>query len=247
MAAAASRPSPEPDRQLQPVMLMSPWTRLTADKAHSFYRVPREQAAADGHEFYGVGHDPRDGDGPWPLLALLRRRDQPAVVTVQIYTLEAEERSAAAFDPLARPCGYLSLDREALAGLVGILEACAVQLTPSSSGARPMFRKIADSELGHFGLRPEWFPEAGEQHYSQVRDPLAEAGEAASETILILSPGHPGALSRLYFKIAQFPRHALGHPSFDVLDHSLARIHLDRDGAREVARLLEAQLEGLAG
>jgi hypothetical protein len=228
-------------------MLMSPWTRLTADEAHSFYRVPWEQAAAAGHDFYGVGRDPRDADGPWPLLALLRRSDLPAVVTVQIYTIEAEERSAAAFDPLARPCGYLSLDREALAGLVSILEACAVQLNTSSRAARQMFRRIADSELQDFGLRPEWTPEAGDQHYSQVRDPLAGPGERVSDTILILSAGRPGPRSRLYFKIARFPRHALGRPGFDVLDHSLARIHLDCDGALELARLLEAQLEGMAG
>lgn len=227
-------------------MLMSTWTRLSAGEAHSFYRVPLEQAAADGHEFYGLARDPRDADGPWPLLALLRRRDQPAVVTLQIYTLEAEERSAAGLDPLARPCGYLSLDRDALAGLVSILEACAVQLTPSASGARAMFRRIADSELGHFGLRPDWFPDSGDQHYSQVRDPLAEPGEGSSETILILSAERPGPPSRLYFKIARFPRHALGRPGFDVLDHSLARIHLDRDGAQELARLLEGQLEGTA-
>ncbi len=228
-------------------MRLSPWRRLTAGEAHSFYRVSREQAAADGHEFYGLARDPRDADGPWPLVALLRRSDQPALVTLQIYTLEAEERSAAGFDPLARPCGSLSLDREAQAGLVGILEACAVQLPPSAGGARAMFRRIADPELVHFGLHPESFPDAGDQHYSQDRDPLAEPGEGSSETILILSAGRPGPSSRLYFKIAHFPRHALGRPGFDVLDHSLAQVHLDRDGARELARLLEGQLEGTAG
>lgn len=46
---------------------------------------------------------------------------------------------------------------------------------------------------------------------------------------------------------SHFPRHALERPDFDVLDDSLARIHLDRDGTRELARLLEAQLEGMAG
>jgi hypothetical protein len=228
-------------------MFMSTWTRLSADNAHAFYRVPREQAAADGNEFFGIGRDPRDADSPRPLVALLRHRDRPATVTVQIYTIEAEEMSAAAFNPLARPCGYLSLDREALAGLVSILEACAGHLTPSSSGTCQMFRKLADAELERFGLRPAWPADAGDQHYAQVRDPLAEPGERASETVLILSAGSPGPRSRLYFKIAHFPRHALERPDFDALDDCLARIHLDRDGTRELARLLEAQLDGMVG
>lgn len=81
---------------------------------------------------------------------------------------------------------------------------------------------------------------AGDEHYAQVRDPLATAGEGASETIVILSAGCTGTRSRLYFKIAHFPRQALDQPDFDVLDDALARIHLDRDGIREFARLLEA-------
>ena len=181
---------------------------------------------------------------PRPLLALLRPRDRPAIVTVQIYTVEAEERSSVAFNPLARPCGYLSLDREAVAGLVSILESCAVQLTPSPGGACPMFRKLAEGELKSFGLSPVG-PQAGDKHYAQVRDPLAAAGEGVSETIVILSAGCPGPRSRLYFKIAHFARSALERPEFDVLDDSLARIDLDRDGIRELARLLDAQLEGM--
>jgi hypothetical protein len=110
-----------------------------------------------------------------------------------------------------------------------------------------MFQKLADAELESLGLRPEWPPDAGDQHYAQVRDPLAEPGGRASETVLILSAGRPAPRSRLYFKIAQFPRHALERPDFDVLDDALARIHLDRDGTRELARLLEAHVEGMAG
>ena len=108
-----------------------------------------------------------------------------------------------------------------------------------------MFRKLADAELTSFGLSPEWPPDAGDEHYAQVRDPLAEAGERVSETVLILSAGGPGPRSRLHFKIAQFARNALERPEFDVLDDSLARIDLDRDGIRELARLLGAQLEGM--
>ena len=224
---------------------MSTWIRLSADDAHAFYRVPIAQAASGASEFYGIGRDPRDADSPRPLLALLRHSDLPALVTVQIYTIEAEELSVATFNPLARPCGYLSLDHEALAGLVSVLEACASRLPPSSGGTAPVFRKLADAELQGFGLRPQWPPDAGDLHYVQVRDPLAERGESASETVLIFSAGDRGYRSRLYFKIAHFPRQALERPDFDMLDDALARIHLDRDGIRELARLLEAQLEGM--
>ena len=133
-----------------------------------------------------------------------------------------------------------------LAGLASILDACAGQLAPSSSGTRQMFRKLADVELESFGLRPEWPPDAGDQHYAQVRDPLPEPGARASQTVLILSAGRPGPSARLYFTIAHFPRHALEKPDFDVLDDALARIRLDRDSTRALARLLQAQLEGMA-
>jgi hypothetical protein len=223
---------------------MSTWSRLSTDKAHAVYRVPLEQAAAGGNEFYGIERDPRDADSPRPLLALLWQSDLPAIVTVQIYTIEAEELSIARFDPLAWPCGYLSLDHEALSGLVSILEACASRLPPPSGGTCPMFRKLADVELERFGLRPEWPSDAGDLHYLQVRDPLAGQKASASETVLILSAGHAGPGSRLYFKIAHFPRQALERPSFDALDDSLARIHLDREGIRELAGLLLSPRNG---
>ena len=108
-----------------------------------------------------------------------------------------------------------------------------------------MFRKLADAELERFGLRPQWPLGAGDVHYVQVRDPLAEPKASASETVLILSDGRAGPGARLYFKIAHFPRQALERPGFDVLDDSLARIHLDREGVTELARLLEAQLQGM--
>ena len=133
---------------------MSKWERLSADNALAFHRVPLDQVAASRNEFYGIRFDPRDTDSPRPLLALMRHRDTPAIVTVQIYTIEAEERSAAEFNPLARPSGYLSLDHEALAGLVSILESCAGQLTPSSGGTCQMFRRLADAELKNFGSFP---------------------------------------------------------------------------------------------
>lgn len=232
---------------MHPVLFTSTWKRLSADEAQAVYRVPLGQAAADGNAFYGIVRDPRDADSPRPLLSLLRHSDLPAIVTMQIYTIEDEELSVATFNPLARPCGYLSLDHEALAGLVSVLDACAGQLTPSSSGGScRMFRKLADAELERFGLHPEWPSDTVDEHHAQVRDPLAERGESASETVLILSAGDRGPHCRLYFKIAHFPRQALERPGFDVLDDSLARIHLDRDGIRELARLLEARLAGMA-
>lgn len=225
--------------------IMAGWKRLSERDAHDFYRVPVERAAADGNEFYGLVGDARDADSPRPLVALLRDGDAPAFVTLTIYTIEAEEVVDATFDPLSRPCGYLDLDREALTGLASLLEASAEQLPPSDRGARPMFRQLADAQLPHFGLRPDWPLDAADKHYAQDLDPLAEPQAGSSETILILSPAVGASGSRLYLKIAQFSRQALGRPDFDVLDDALARIQLDREGVRELARLLEAQIAEL--
>ena len=227
---------------------MPAWIQLPAEKAHSFYRVPLALAATDCNSFYGAAHHPRDADGPWPLLALLGQRDRPGVVTLQLYTIEAEQLEFEAFNPLARPGGYLRLDRASLTELVKLLSSYAAQLNPGPNDDRQMFRQIDHSGLADFRLYPEWFADSRDQYYRQIYDPLDESGTTSTQTILIFSTGQSShSASRLYFKIAQCPRQALRQPSFDILDDSLARINLHRGGMDELARLLEGKLENLAG
>ena len=227
---------------------MPAWIQLTAEKAHSFYRVPMALAETDRNFFYGAAHHPRDADGPWPLVAFLQERDQPGVIAFQLYTIEAEELAVEAFNPLARPCGHLSLDREALSELVKLLLSHAAKLTPGRSDVRQMFRQIDDLKLADFALHPEWFPDSRDQYYYQIYDPLEEPGGKSTQTILIFSTGQTSqSSSRLYFKVAHFSLQSLQEPSFDVLDDSFPRINLDGGGMEELARLLEGQLVNLAG
>ena len=222
---------------------MPAWIQLTAEKAHTFYRVPMALAETDGNFFYGAAHHPRDADGPWPLVAFLQERDQPGVITFQLYTMEAEELEVEEFNPLARPCGHLSLEREALSELVKLLLSHAAKLTPARSDVRKMFRQIEDLQLADFALHPEWFPDSRDRYYDQIYDPLEEPGEKSTQTILIFSTGQTArSSSRLYFKVAHFSLQSLQKPSFDVLDDSFPRINLDRGGMEELARLLEGQL-----
>ena len=227
---------------------MPAWIQLTAEKARSFYRVPMELAEPDDNFFYGAPHHPRDAEGPWPLLAFVQDRDQPGVITFQLYTIEAEDLEVESFNPLVQPCGYLNLDREALADLVKLLLSYATKLTPRRSEVRQMFRQIDDLKLADFGLHPEWFPDSRDQHYYQIYDPLEEPSAKSSQTILIFSTGQTSqSSSRLYFKVAHFSLQSLQEPSFDILDDSLPRINLDGAGMEELARLLERQLVNLAG
>jgi hypothetical protein len=227
---------------------MPAWIQLTPEKAHFFYRVPMALAETDCNFFYGAVHHPRDADGPWPLVALLQERDQPGVITFQLYTIEAEELAVEAFNPLARPCGHLNLDWEALSELVKLLLSHAAKLAPGRNDARQMFRQIDDLKLADFALHPEWFPDSRDQYYYQIYDPLEEPGGKSTQTILIFSTGQTSqSSSRLYFKVAHFSLPSLQEPSFDVLDDSFPRINLDGGGMEELARLLEGQLVNLAG
>ena len=175
-------------------------------------------------------------------------RDQPGVIAFQLYTIEAEELAVEAFNPLARPCGHLSLDREALTELVKLLLSHAAKLTPARGDVGQMFRQIDDLKLADFALYPEWFPDSRAQYYYQIYDPLEERGGKSTQTILIFSTGQTSqSSSRLYFKVAHFSLQSLQEPSFDVLDDSFPRINLDGGGMEEPARLLEGQLVNLAG
>jgi hypothetical protein len=225
---------------------MPPWIQLTAEKAHSFYRVPLALTATDGNFFYGAARHPHDADSPWPLLAFLRERDRPGVVTFQLYTAEGEELAVEAFNPLDQPCGYLSLDREALTELVTLLSFHAAKLTPGRGRLRRMFEQMDDLRLTDFGLHAGSFPDSKGRYYYQIYDPFEAPTAKSTHTILIFSAAQSSQpASRLYFKVAQFPQRALQTPSFDILDDSFPRINLDRAGMEELARLIEGQLQNL--
>jgi hypothetical protein len=224
---------------------MPTWILLSPDKAHSLYRVPSALAAADGNYFYGMQHDPRDGDGPWPLVALLRAEGSAQTITLQIYTIEAEERALASFNPLTQSGGSLSLDKTSLTALAEMLSSVSAQGPLRMTSHRQMFQRLGPSQLVDLGFRTKSLADEADRYYRQVYDPLAPL--ETGETILIFSAGQSSRTSlRLYFKIAQFSRDALTDPSFDVLDDSIARINLDGAGARELARLLEAESTRLA-
>ncbi len=227
---------------------MPAWIQLSREKTHSFYRVPLALAETDLNVFYGAAHHPRDTDGPWPLLAFLQARDRSDVTTFRLYTLEAEELAVEAFNPLAQPRGYLSLDREALRDLATLLLSCVTKLAPGRRETRQMFRQIDDSRLPDFRLHAEWFPGSQDRYYEQVYDPLDESSAKSSHTILIFSTGQPCQSSdRLYFKVAHFSQDALLDPSFETLDDSFPTVNLDRSGLEQLAHLLEGQLVNLAG
>ena len=222
---------------------MTTWVQLPRDRARSFYRVPIELAVAKDNYFFGTKHHPLDIDGPWPFLALLRNRDRPEAFTFQIYTIEAEVLEFESFNPLTETCGAITLRRKALADLVSLLLEYGQKLPAVNNMSRKMFRQIEDPEWTDFHLHPEWFPNSRDYYYYQTYDPLDESRAHSIATILIVSTGQRSQPpSHLYFKIAQFPRKALQDPSFDPLDHSLARINLDRAGMRELARILKVQL-----
>jgi hypothetical protein len=221
---------------------MAHWILLSPDKAHLFYRVPFALAGADGNYFYGTAHDPRDADGPWPIAAFLHAENDPHVLTLQIYTIEAEERTGSSFNPLDQSGGYLNLDHDSLTRLADLLHSEAAMLAPLAGAHKPMFHRIADEQLSDLGVRPEHFPNTVDQYYRQAYDPLQRAGERLAHTILLFSMGSSSSrAARLYFKIAQFPRHAPANRPFDVLDDSIARVNLNRAGAGELAAIIEAQ------
>lgn len=228
---------------------MRTWIQLTAEKAHTLYRVPTKIAAADNNAFFGLVHHSLDLDGPWPLVAFLQDDAYSGVIAFHIFSVLPEALEFEGFNPLTEKGGYLSLKRQEVAGLIDLLRLYAQRLPSMRKIEQKMFGKIEDSELADFHLHPEWSPNTKRDHYYQVYDPLVELRKNSTATILIFSTGHTGpseAPSNLFFQIGRFPKQALQDASFTPLDHSLARINLDRSGMQELASLLEACLDHLA-
>ena len=220
---------------------MTSWIPLPKETAHSFYRVPLELASAEENSFFGFEHHPLDTDGPWPFLAFLKSENQPGVLTLQIFTIEAEALESKNFNPLTEICGYLSLNRRQLLDLVRLLRSYAERLPPPRAESQEMFKPIEKVRLKAFRLRSPLLPDSRDYFYYQTYDPAHEPTRESIATLLIFSAGQsprPPPLA-LYFKIARFPLKALEEASFNPLDHSLPRIHLNRSGMEELARLLE--------
>jgi hypothetical protein len=227
---------------------MGNWIQLAPKLVHNFYCVPFEIATAEGNTFFGMERHPCDLDGPWPFLALLRDNLRPDIVTLHIFNLVPEALEFDGFNPLTETGGSLTLEHKGLVDLVSLLREYAQQLPATHESDHKMFKKIEDSEASDFHLHPEWFPNSRRYHYYQNYNPLDRSNGSSAVTILILSLGPTQqATSRLSLKIASFPLQKLQDPSFNPLDDSLARIHLDRNGMQELAALLRAQLDHLTG
>ncbi len=225
---------------------MTTWIELPKDKVHRSYHVPLELATREENSFFATAHHPQDTDGPWPFLAFLRSKHQLGVVTFQIFTIEAEALESEAFNPLAESCGYLTLTKRQLLDLARLLFSNAEKLMPLPTKREAMFRPIETLRLRDFHLRSPSVPDCRECFYYQTYDPSDRLAGETTATLLILSSGQSDrSPDKLYIKIAQFPFKALNEPSFNPLDHSLAKIHLDRGGMQELAGLLELKQKEL--
>ena len=224
---------------------MKAWIRVAGEKAHSFYAVPLEVAAAEGNTFFGLEHHPFDIDGPWPFLAFLKDTAHPNIVTFCIFTIPPEALEFEGFNPLTETGSHLSLDSQTLASLVDLLQNYAVRLPPAESDQK-VFKALEAITIADFRLHPEWFPDSERYHYLQAYDPLGEKEKNPTVTVLILSTKRartPQAAFRLSLKIASFPPQKLQDPSFNPLDHALPQIRLDRNGMQELAFLLQERLD----
>lgn len=227
---------------------MANWIQLPPKLVHNFYCVPLEVATAEGNTFFGMERHPRDLDGPWPFLALLRDDFRPDVATLHIYSLVPEALEFDGFNPLTETGGSFTLEHEGLVNLVSLLREYAQQMPATHKREQKMFKRIEESEASDLRLHPERFADLGEYYYYQSYNPLAKSKRRSAVTILILSPGPTQqASSLLYFKIASFPPQKLQDPTFNARHDSLARIHLDRRGMQELASLLQAQSDYLVG
>jgi len=215
---------------------------MPKDKVHSFYRVPLELAIRDENSFFATAHHAQDTDGPWPFLAFLKSETQPEAVTLHIFTIEAEALESDAFNPLAETGGYLTLTKPQLLDLVHLLFSNAEKLMPLRTKREAMFRPIETLRLRDFHLRSPAMPNSQECFYYQIHHPSDRLAGETTATLLHLSSGQSDrSPDKLYIKIAHFPVRALNEPSFNPLDHSLAKIHLDRSGMLELAGLLESK------
>jgi hypothetical protein len=179
-------------------------------------------------------------------LAFLRNESQPGILTFHIFTIEAEALESENFNPLTEPSGYLSLKKRQLVDLVHLLRSNAERLAPMPPDRSAMFRRIETPKLSDFHLRSPLVPNSRDWFYYQTHDPMAQAREELTLTLLILSTAQgPRPHGQLYFKIARFPLKALNEPSFNPLDHSLPKIDLNKSGMEELARLLELHQEDL--
>jgi hypothetical protein len=224
------------------------WVQLPKETVHSFYRVPVELAGAEGNRFFGTEHHPLDADGPWPLLAFLRSEARPDVVTFQIFTLEAEALEAEGFNPLSETCGYLDLVKRQAIDLARLLSSFAERLISPPAPRRPMFEQLDGVKLGELRIPTPVVPGSREYVFRQTYDPENEPIGESTETLLFFSAGQGSRPAyRLYFKILRFPLRARADLSFSPLDHSLAKICLDRSGLEELAAILEVRQRELAG
>lgn len=226
---------------------MTTWIELTSKQAHFRYRVPLELASDEHNTFYGTQRQPESSpydDGPWCFLAFLNNPKEERVITFQIYTIEFDFLEFKDFNPLEAQSGYLYLKRQEVLDLVDLLLKHAATLRPFKMLPGAMFRKLSGSEFTGFNLHSEWFKFGA--CYSQEFNPLSSKIESTEQipmkTLVTLSGGTKPT-SQITFSINQFPLAALNATSFNPLDNSHGRIHLDKNGLQELAELLKLYLK----
>ncbi len=223
------------------------WIRLTSEQAQAAYGINAEITNAEENIFFGVSIDlQREYDNDRPLLALLRNKRHPSIVTLLIKTIHPEswEREGKLLNPLSSTIGgYLELDKEGMASLIDLLLSYQKQLSFQPDERHQEFRKLKDAELGDFRLHPEWFPNTRREHYIQVYDPLVDSDVNATTTIVIL--GKEIGFSTISLKIIQFLLEKLQSPHFEPLKQSHSKINLDRNGIQELIALLQNHMKYL--
>ena len=219
---------------------MSIWRKISFDEAVSFFRIPIEVAKVAENSFYSKPFNPFDSDGPWPLIILLSNEEIPGIISLQLCSVFPEALEYPNFNPLTDPGGFITLDRESLTELNGLLNGIREQLVHGEKGTKRIFKVLSKQKLEEFRLNPDLFPSSRIEYYYQSRDPLAKLSDFQTETILIFSTGrrniHP---AELFFQILHFRNDALDDNEFNPMDHSLAKVNLDNDGLSEIISLLQ--------
>jgi hypothetical protein len=217
---------------------MTTWVKLTPEQTHYRYRVPGEIANDERNIFYGSQRQPessRFDDGPWHFLAFLSVPEtESKIITFQICTIEFEFLEFQDFNPIEDQSGYLYLEPPEVLDLIDLMLNHAATMQPTNRISKPMFKKLSGSDFTNFNLQSNWF-EYGVCYHQEVNPLLLESNNTQ---ILLTFSRVPKPNVPITFSINQFPLERLKDSSFNPLDSSYGRVHLDQSGLKELAGLL---------